>query len=786
MKNMRVYISLFFVSIIFQPLFSGDNVSKLTIKKIMQDSKWTGSSPSRIHWSPDGSKIYFLWNPENAQSDSLYVINRNGSGLKKTDKYERGKMVSYYGSFDKKKERYVYEKNGDLFVCNLKNGKTERLTKTTDRESRPFFSRNWEKIFFYKGTNLFSINMKSFFIEQITDFKKGSKPDKKDDLSWIGKQEIKLSSVLKKRRDKKLLRRKKSKAEQEKESIAVYTGKKRVVNVSLSPDEKYVIFCLVESRGKSKNTIVPDFITETGYTEDISSRPKVGSPQSDYELAVWNRKSKKMTIFSKESIQGIKKEHDPEKPGKESYRKVMITAPVWQNNGNLAVVNIFSQDHKDRWVMLVTPDSTNLTLIDRQHDDAWIGGPGIMSWGGSGTGWMPDDNHVWFQSEESGYSHLFCVDIRTGEKKQLTSGKFEVYLPRISKDNKWWYFSANIEHPGVRNFYRMNINGGVPEKITSLPGRNDVYLSPDEKMIAIRNSTSNHPWELYLMKNEPGAKLVRITHSTTEEFDSYKWRKPEVITFKARDGKTVYARLYRPESPASEKPAVIFVHGAGYLQNAHKWWSTYSREYMFHNFLADNGYYVLDIDYRGSSGYGRDWRTAIYRDMGGKDLTDQIDGTKYLVDSCGVDPQRIGIYGGSYGGFITLMAMFRAPDVFKAGAALRAVTDWAHYNHWYTSRILNCPEQDSTAYIKSSPIYYAEGLKGALLMCHGMIDTNVHFQDIVRLTQRLVELGKDNWELAVYPMEGHGFREPSSWTDEYKRIFRLFEENLKAPVNREE
>ena len=112
MKNMRVYISLFFVSIIFQPLFSGDNVSKLTIKKIMQDSKWTGSSPSRIHWSPDGSKIYFLWNPENAQSDSLYVINRKCSKPEKTDKYEREKMPSYYGSFDKKKERYVYEKNG--------------------------------------------------------------------------------------------------------------------------------------------------------------------------------------------------------------------------------------------------------------------------------------------------------------------------------------------------------------------------------------------------------------------------------------------------------------------------------------------------------------------------------------------------------------------------------------------------------------------------------------------------------------------------------------------------
>jgi dipeptidyl aminopeptidase/acylaminoacyl peptidase len=165
--------------------------------------------------------------------------------------------------------------------------------------------------------------------------------------------------------------------------------------------------------------------------------------------------------------------------------------------------------------------------------------------------------------------------------------------------------------------------------------------------------------------------------------------------------------------------------------------------------------------------------------MGGKDLSDQVDGARFLIEKQTVSPDRIGIYGGSYGGFITLMAMFKTPGVFKAGAALRSVTDWAHYNHGYTSNILNTPAEDSLAFVRSSPIYYAAGLKGALLMCHGMIDDNVHFQDIVRLSQRLIELGKENWELAVFPVERHSFTEPSSWTDEYKRIFKLFETNLK-------
>jgi len=265
----------------------------------------------------------------------------------------------------------------------------------------------------------------------------------------------------------------------------------------------------------------------------------------------------------------------------------------------------------------------------------------------------------------------------------------------------------------------------------------------------------------------------------SDEFKSYPWREPEVISFPARDGAPVYARLYQPAHPHPSHPAVIFVHGAGYLQNAHKWWSSYFREYMFNNLLADNGYTVLDIDYRGSAGYGRNWRTGIYRYMGGKDLTDHVDAAAWLVSKLGVNPKHIGLYGGSYGGFITLMALFTTPDVFAAGAALRPVTDWANYNHGYTSNILNEPFTDSIAYRRSSPYYFAGGLKGHLLICHGMIDTNVNFQDAVKLTQRLIELGKDNWQLAPYPMEDHGFVEPSSWTDEYKRIFSLFETTLK-------
>ena len=321
----------------------------------------------------------------------------------------------------------------------------------------------------------------------------------------------------------------------------------------------------------------------------------------------------------------------------------------------------------------------------------------------------------------------------------------------------------------------MPVTGGERERLTTLPGRNTTVLAPDENTLGILNSLQTRPPEVFVQSLMEEAS--RITHSQTESWLAYPWRTPQTSHFEASDGIMVPAHVFEPVEPNGA--AVLFVHGAGYMQNVHDGWSSYYREYMFHNLLADLGYVVMQVDFRASAGYGRDWRTAIYRHMGGRDLQDYVDASRYITETYDIGPDHIGIYGGSYGGFITLMALFTEPEHFGAGAALRSVTDWAHYNHAYTSNILNTPATDSLAFARSSPINFAEGLEDPLLMPHGMIDLNVQFQDIVRLGQRLIELGKENWEIALYPIEGHGFQEPSSWTDEYRRILKLFEEHIR-------
>jgi dipeptidyl aminopeptidase/acylaminoacyl peptidase len=535
-----------------------------------------------------------------------------------------------------------------------------------------------------------------------------------------------------------------------------------VANLTLAPDGKTVTASVIQTAQGDKRTIVPNYVTESAYTEDIPARTKVGDAQSAARIALINVATGEVKYV----------EHNPSADAKAPAPKLnWLNLQFNEANDNAAVI-VRSADNKDRWVLAVDVTTGKTVVLDHLHDDAWIGGPGSFT-----LGWLADGTTLYFQSEKDGFAHLYTRNLTTSETKQLTSGKFEVSDVRLSQDKSKFFFTSTEASPHEQHLYSMPVGGGERMRLTTAPGKHGVTIAPDETLFADVYSSSNKPPELYL--TTANGQLQRITTSPTDEWSSHNWIEPPIVWFKARDGVEVPARMYKPANWKPGGAAVLFVHGAGYAQNVHKWWSSYFREYMFHHLLRERGYLVLDVDYRASAGYGRDWRTGIYRHMGGKDLSDHVDAVKYLVAEHGVDSKRVGLYGGSYGGFITLMALFTEPDVFAAGAALRPVTDWAHYNHGYTSNILNQPQDDAEAYKRSSPIYHAQNLKGALLICHGMVDVNVHYQDSVRLVQRLIELRKENWEFASYPVEDHGFVTQTSWADEYKRILKLFETNLK-------
>ena len=758
---------------------------ELTVENIMRGPEHVGSGPSFVRWTEDGEWIYFRWlpggQPWHEDAEMYRVRARGGSPEMVSD--EHMDSVGVYlagGDYSEDRRRKVVSYEGDLWEIDRRRNAARRLTETQEFEGNPTYSPDGERIYFTRGDNVYSMRRDGAMIRQLTNVRTASpdRPDREAEglAGYLERQQEELFEHIRRQNEEREAREAEREARLAEERAADEIAQgERVFGVMVAPSERWAMIQAGRS-AEGTQTMVPDWITGTGYTRPLNVRTKVGDVQSSSRIGIID--------VEEGGITWLDVSPDVEVPATDSVGLPTGSHPDlanagfegWNDAGTLGLISATSFDFKHQWLHIVDAATGEVRTINHDYDPAWVGGPCY-----SCAGWMPDGENVWFISERTGYTHLYTVPAAGGEPRQLTSGDWEVRSVRLSPDKRRFWLSTSRESAHEEHFYHMDLDGGNMTKITGDAGQYDVTPSPDGDRLAVVYSYSNEPPELYVMQNRRGAPMTKITETPTDEWNAFDWIAPEIVEFRAQDGTMVPARIYRPADMGAEPngAGVIFVHGAGYLQNVHRGWSSYYREYMFHHLLASKGYTVLDIDYRGSAGYGRDWRTAIYRHMGGKDLSDQVDGARYLAAAEGVDADRIGLYGGSYGGFITLMALFTEAEHFAAGAALRSVTDWAHYNHWYTSRILNQPQDDDEAYRRSSPIYFAEGLEDPLLIAHGMVDTNVHFSDVVRLAQRLIELGKTDWEMAVYPVEGHGFVEPASWADEYRRILELFERHLR-------
>jgi dipeptidyl aminopeptidase/acylaminoacyl peptidase len=867
-----------------QPTAASAHRFELTVDSIMRGPDLVGYTPTGVYWSQDSQRVYFRWKragePRLKEND-LYVVNRDGTSLRKLSDEEARQAPPAAGELSKDKTLTVFTDEGDVFLYDHAKGERRALTRTVEIESNAHFTRDQRHVYFTRQNNLYRMSLDDGLLEQLTDIRAGGVGDApqqarggagaqgtggartggaSESQEFVRKEERQLIEAVRERAEQREEQEKQRRERERRRPFNLPAGQ-TVASLQLSPDGAYVVFALGEQAAGAKNTIVPNYVTESAYTEDIQGRTKVGdtqgrtriglvsvasgevkwvdhgqraevavrvqtrteqnaTEQSQRESGAREASAQSQTSGQAQQVQqsqqtgaqqqqttsvqtqqttGGQAQQGQQTPRTQTEgaqgsrdREVQLFQLQWSDDGSRAALLARSADNKDRWVMSLDPSTAKTKVLARVHDDAWVGGPGSFT-----LGFLPDNRRAYFVSERDGWAHLYTVNVDGGEPVQLTQGQFEVSDVRLSADKTKFYFTSSEGSLFERHLYSMPVDGGARTRLTTMAGNNQVDVSPDESLLAVVRSYSNRPPELYLQPNRPApatsertdtqtsqrtnaqtSDIKQVTTSPVPEFFEYNWIDPPIINFKARDGATVYARIYKPSNPRRGGPAVLFVHGAGYLQNVHKWWSSYYREYMFNHLLMERGFTVLDIDYRGSAGYGRDWRTGIYRHMGGKDLDDHVDAVRYLVNEHGVDPKRVGLYGGSYGGFITLMAMFTTPDIFAAGAALRPVTDWAHYNHPYTSNILNNPQDDAEAYRRSSPIYFAAGLKGALLICHGMVDTNVNFQDSIRLAERLIELRKENWELAPYPIEDHSFDRADSWADEYKRILKLFSEYL--------
>ncbi len=434
---------------------------------------------------------------------------------------------------------------------------------------------------------------------------------------------------------------------------------------------------------------------------------------------------------------------------------------------------------KHRKIKIFDFEENAMNIVFEDSTDGWLHGTNID--------FNPVQDILMIQSEKDGWNHIYTVHADGTNLQQQTAGDFEVPWAEWLDPFTILYASTE-EDPGVRHLYTYNIRNNNRRQLTERPVyRYQFNLSPDKRYIVYAKTYFNVPYDLFRLNLERPDLEVQLTKSVPERFNEIDWQQEEYIRFQGRDGETELSMsvLYPPGFDRSrEYPVVVFFHGAGSLQNVYKGWSNnYWREYMFHQFLTLHGYVVVEVDFRHSTGYGRKFREDVTNWMGKYETEDTVDGLDWLHEHVGgLDLNRVGSYGGSYGGFMALYATSAEPERFHAAAALRAVTNWRNYyyaNPWYTKPRLGTPEENPDHYDRSSPLTFASEMKHPVLILHGLIDDNVGFQDAVQYIEKLIQAGNADFEMMMYPSERHSFTEPTAWYDEYRRIFEFFEKYLK-------
>jgi len=774
------------------------------LRQIMGHPSWMGNPVESAWWQLDGqAAIYEVERDDTGLMDRFRVDLASGE-TQALDYADHANLDGANPIFNADLSKALFVRDGNLFVRDLNTDHDSdhstsltQLTRDSGAVQQALFSPAGDAVVYRRtGHQWWRVDLDTGLHSQLSDLRFEADPDQdSDDL--LTQMQLRLFSSL--AEDQQRERQQRSEARQaaaqdrSRGPTPWYLGADWApVNSALSPDGRWLLLAVRPSAHQpGRRDPMPHYVTADGYisTEDVRTRVGRNPPPAQqlwlldmdqrqhYTLAF-----NELSTITEDPLADLRAANGLDPLPADQPRPISVLGMAWHPNADRVAIQLRSNDNKDRWLAVLDPHQIDQRLIEVDHlrDPAWI------NWRYNEFGWLPGGGYrLWFLSEASGYSHFYTVDVQSPRRhaQAHTSGDFEISSPVPSHHGRQVHVLANREHPGAYDLYRLDLNENTLTQITFqrgiesfavLPGRNG-----DADRVVLRYSEAYLPPQLAAM-NEDGT-LAPLTDTRSETFRAMSWQPPELVTVPSSHGADlIHAKFYpaRTEAPDNGHPIVLFVHGAGYLQNVWNRYPQYFREQMFHNLLTERGYHVLDMDFRASAGYGRDWRTAIYRQMGTPELEDLIDGVNWLVNHHNGDADRVGLYGGSYGGFMTFMALFNAPEVFHAGAALRPVSDWAHYNHPYTSNILNTPELDPEAYLRSSPIEFAEGLQGHLLMTHGMLDDNVFYQDVVRLAQRLLDLEKENWELASYPLERHGFTRPTSWLDQYRRILKLFEERL--------
>lgn len=447
---------------------------------------------------------------------------------------------------------------------------------------------------------------------------------------------------------------------------------------------------------------------------------------------------------------------------------IYLARAGWRPDGRLTA-QVVSRDQTE--LRLIVFDGGEARTLVEERSEPWLN----LS---HDTRFLESGEMLW-SSERTGFRHLYLYDSEGRLVRQLTAGDWALsHVIGVDEARRLVYYQAPLPTVVERQVFAVPLDGGEARQVTSAPGWHDGVLSKDGNwLIDVHSSREQAPRMRLLAMPEGLERAVLFENEATAT--GLDLEPPELITLDASDGTPLHGAIYRPapEGAMRRAPVIVSVYGGPHAQRVADDWS--ATVDMRAQYLAQQGFVVFKLDNRGSAGRGLGFEAPLHLHMGGVEVEDQVAGVRWLAaNRAYADGDAVGIYGWSYGGYMTLMAMAKAPEVFSVGVAGAPVTDWDGYDTAYTERYLSTPLRNPEGYRESSVMTHVEGLTGKLLIVHGMIDENVHFRHTARLLVALAAAGKD-YDLLIYPEERHMPRDAKGLQDQERKVLEFLMHNLR-------
>lgn len=606
----------------------------------------------------------------------------------------------------------------NYYVHDLKNGETRKLTKAGGKQQYAQLSPTGDKAAFVRNNNLFLVELESGEEVQITTDGEYNKIIN-GATDWVYEEEFGFAK-------------------------AWYW----------SPDGQKIAFYRFD-----ENRVKDFFMTEWGSLYPGQTRfkyPKAGEKNSIVKIGVYDLGSKKKMWMD------IGEETDQ-----------YIPRINWTKDPNVLAIRRMNRLQNRQDLMLADVNTGKTNIIKTETSDAWVDINDNLKF-------LENGEQFIYLSEESGYNHIYLYDMSGNLIRQVTEGDWEVtnYLGYDEANNRI-YYTGTEDSPLERHLYSIGIDGTGKRKMSDREGWNSVNISRDYKYYIETFSGPSTP-SVYTL-HEGNGKEVRVLENNSklrETLAEYLLPEKEYIKIQLPQAE-LNAWMLKPHDfdPSKKYPVLFYVYGGPGSQTVTKQYGSGNRP-MWHRYLIEQGYIVVSVDNRGTGARGRDFEKQIYKKLGQYEVEDQIDAARYLIDQYDfIDASRIGIWGWSYGGYMSSLALPQGNEVFSTAIAVAPVTSWRFYDTIYTERFMQTPQMNPEGYKKGAPLTYADQIKGNYLLVHGTGDDNVHFQNAVRMVNKLVE--EDiSFETMYYPNRNHGIYGGNTRRHLYEMLNRFIIENL--------